>query len=374
MGDEVVNGARAQTDGSTRVSFSDLVRAHYAWDKRAHDAPAPGSKETDSQRSQEQDSGARGTFDDKLRRFENDAGRITEAYWCRKGASAVALTKKRVSVPGRLGGLGARSSDEYHLFRVTDWVTSDTGEIPNVLHECDVLAIKAATGLEGLPQAVVMQWLQAVESHVLGFIERHGDLAPTRAEMRSFIARQRAELTRIEDYYQRAGEKRARMHYVSGMLVGVPILAVLAGLLVALLVPFGAPGLETDAMRAFYVALAGGGIGAVVSVLMRMSRGEGFTIDHELGSRGVFRLGIYRPLIGAVSAVAVYFLVQTPLLSIDNDTRSFQYYAILGFLAGFSERWTRVTLSGAMRTVDGDGSSERSSANRAANGDPPFRQ
>jgi hypothetical protein len=367
MGDEVVHGATAQSDGPTRVSFSEVVRAHYAWDQKAKDLSATESNWKASQEAYE-------AFDKKLRQFENDAGQIIEAYWCRKEASAVALTKKLMPMRGRLGGSRSQAESEYRLFRVSDWVTSDAGEIPNLLHECDVLAIKAANGIEGLPQAVVMQWLQAVESHLLGFIERHGDLATTKSDMRSFIEHERAELRRIEEYYQRAGEKRARMHYVSGMLVGVPILAVLAALLVPLLLPFDAQGLETDAMRAFYVALAAGGIGAVVSVLMRMSRGEGFTIDHELGSRGVFRLGIYRPLIGAVSGVAVYFLVQTPLLAISEGTRTFQYYAIVAFLAGFSERWTQVTLSGAMRTVDDGEAKEPSRPNAAANGGTPAGQ
>jgi len=36
-----------------------------------------------------------------------------------------------------------------------------------------------------------MLWLQAVESHLLGFIERHRDLATTKSDMRSFIERER---------------------------------------------------------------------------------------------------------------------------------------------------------------------------------------
>jgi hypothetical protein len=368
MSDEVVHGATAESDGTTRVSFSDVVRAHYAWDRQAKDFSAT---ESSRRASQEAHAHARDAFDEKLRLFEHDSGQIIDAYWCRKQASAVALTRKRVPMRGRRGGISSRAEDEYRLFRVSDWVTSDDSEIPDLLHECDVLAIKAAHGIEGLPQAVVMQWLQAVESHLLGFIERHRDGVPTKSEMRAFINHERAELRRIEDYYQRSGEKRARMHYVSGMLLGVPILAVLAALLVPLLLPFGAQGLDTPGMRGFYVALAAGGIGAVVSVLMRMSRGEGFTIDHELGSRGVFRLGIYRPLIGAISGVAVYFLVQTPLLSVSDHTRTFQYYAILAFLAGFSERWTQVVLSGAMRTVGGEDPKDPPPPNAAANGGVP---
>ena len=322
-------------DTPTHVSFSDVVRAHWAWDKQ------------NGEHSRE-------AFDEKVKRFERDEGEIVEAYWCRKDASAVALTRKRVT-RGRLGPIGERHEDEYHLFRVSDWVTGEGGEIPNLLHECDVLAIKAATGLEGIQQAVAMQWLQSVEAHLLGFIERHREAEPTKGETQRFVARQRGELSRIEDYYQSAGEKRARVYYVNGMLLGgVTALGIVGVLLGFILQAFGAPSLETQSMRDFYVAYAAGGVGAVVSVLMRMSRGDRFTIDHELGSRGVFRLGAFRPLIGAVSGVAVYFLVQTRLLSIDPDARTLAYYAILGFLAGFSERWTQVILSGAMRTVSGD--------------------
>src|SRR5215208_1433651 len=156
MGDEVVHGATAQGEGPTTVSFSDVVRAHYAWDHHAKDLSATEPSSKDSQQAY---SSARDAFDKKLRQFETDAGEIIDAYWCRKEASAVALTKKRVPMRGRLGRIRTRGQDEYRLFRVSDWVTSEAGEIPNLLHECDVLAIKAAHGLEGLPQAVVMQWL-----------------------------------------------------------------------------------------------------------------------------------------------------------------------------------------------------------------------
>jgi hypothetical protein len=322
-------------DDATKVSFSDVVRAHFAWDQQARED-------------------VREAFDDKVRRFERDEGEIIDAYWCRKDASAVALTRKRIT-RGRLGPIGEREANEYRLFRVSDWVTADAGEIPNLLHECDVLAIKAANGLEGIQQAVAMQWLQAVESHLLGFIERHRDEEPSRGETQRFVARQRVELSRIEDYYQSAGEKRARVYYVNGMLLGgVTTLAIAGVLLYLVLTLFGAPSLDSDSMRDFYVAFASGGVGAVVSVLMRMSRGDKFRVDHELGSRGVFRLGAFRPLIGAVSGVAVYFLANTRFLSIDPDARTLSYYAILGFLAGFSERWTQVILSGAMRTVSGE--------------------
>lgn len=342
MPEESAHGPPGEANGSDRVSFSDLARAHYRWDQR-------------------EDAEARSVFAETLKTFEESQGEIVDAYWCRMDASAVALTKKPAVDRGR-GRLEGPAADEYRLFRVSDWVTAGTGEIPDLLHDCDVLAIKAASGLTGIPQAVVMQWLHSVESHVLGFIERHRDDPPTKEETRAFAAREHHELARIEEYYQRAGEKAAKLQYVHGMvLIGVPVLIAIGVVLSPLLALFGSTRLDDEGMQTFYAAFAAGGIGAVVSVLMRMSSGK-FTIDHELGRSGVRYLGMYRPLIGAVSGIVIYFLVQTPLLAIDEDTRTFEFYAVIAFLAGFSERWTRVTLTGAMRTVDDDEPSEQSAS------------
>ena len=336
------NSVHGTTNGSTpsRISFSDVVRAHHTWDRQP-------------------DEEARATFGERLQGFEAECGELVDAYWCRRDASAVALTRKTTR-RRRLGGLaGIDEDEEYRLHRVSDWVTTETPAIADLLHECDVLALKAAKGLDGIPQAVAMQWLHTVEAHVLGFIERHGDDPPTQREAERFAARQRAELSGIEDYYHRAGDTRGRLRYVEGMLFfGVPLTIALAVLFVPLLALFGATSLRTDDVRAFYASLAAGAIGAVVSVLMRMSRGSRFTIDHELGRRGVRELGAYRPLIGAVSGVVVHFLVQTPLLPVDPGTKTFPFYAVVAFLAGFSERWTRVTLGGAMRTVGGEAREE----------------
>jgi hypothetical protein len=333
------NGTGNGAAGADRISFSDVVRAHKAWDDR-------------------QDEASRKLFCERLQAFEAECGSVVDAYWCRRDASAVALTRKTAEhqrLRARLGG----AEDEYRLHRVSDWVTGATPAIADLLHDCDVLALKAGKGLEGIPQAVVMQWLHSVEAHVLGFIERSGADAPTAAELQRFTARQRAELERIEDYYQSAGDTRGRLRYVEGMLLfGVPAMVVLAALLAPVLALFGAPSVSDATVRGFYASMAAGAIGAVVSVLMRMSRGTRFTIDHELGRRGVRELGAYRPLIGAVSGIVVHFLVQTPLLPVESDTRTFEFYAVVAFLAGFSERWTRVTLGGAMRTVGGGAEDE----------------
>jgi len=86
-------------------------------------------------------------------------------------------------------------------------------------------------------------------------------------------------------------------------------------------------------------------------VMMRMSGRGSFAIDHELSRWEVMVVGAYRPLIGSVSGIVVYFLVQTPLVPIEQTALTLPFFVVVAFLAGFSERWTRVVLSGAMRTI-----------------------
>jgi hypothetical protein len=329
--------AATNGNGTVRVSFSELVRAHHQWDR----SDDPAAAEPVYRR-----------FRQLLDDFEASAGEIVNAYWCREQASAVALTRREIVRKGHLRG--PRRRLEYRLHRVSDWVTGETHEIADLLHDCDILAIKAAHSLESVPRAVVMQWLLLVESHLLGFIERHRSHAPTPDEVKRFAASERAELRRIEEYYFRAGEKKARMRYVEGMLgFGIVILVAVALATAGALALFGALDLESTGVREFFASAAAGGIGAVISVLMRMSgRGE-FVIDHELSRWEVTLVGSYRPLIGSVSGIVVYFLFQTPLVPIEPTALSLPLYVVVAFLAGFSERWTRMVLSGAMRTVAG---------------------
>jgi hypothetical protein len=255
-------------DVGTRVSFSDVARAHYEWDARTDGA---GER-------------ARREFERKLELFEaGSRSELVEAYWCRKRASAVALAQIEEvpdsSLRRRLRRfVRGQVAPEFRLYRETDWLTGDFNKLADLLHECDVLAVKAIYGLEGFQQALVMQWLLKVESHVLGYIEwRHPPDLPqpvreqaqlgraaaaaaakaqpvdkkreleerkrrtaVMAQLDSFYLRVMRELNKIEDYYQAAGEKRARLNYVEGMLfagtLAVTVAAVAAG---ALLSVFG---------------------------------------------------------------------------------------------------------------------------------------
>jgi hypothetical protein len=107
-------------------------------------------------------------------------------------------------------------------------------------------------------------------------------------------------------------------------------------------------------METFFICYVSGGLGAIISVLTRMSSGN-FHLDYEVGRPTIRRLGSFRPFIGAVFGIAVYFLIRSGLFSRihppTDQLKAFFFFAIFAFLAGFNERWTKVLLGDAERTL-----------------------
>ena len=73
------SGSIVETNGNGHVSFSELVRAHHEWD-------AGGAHAADGDIDRR--------YRELLATFEAGAGEIVDAYWCRRVASAVALTRR----------------------------------------------------------------------------------------------------------------------------------------------------------------------------------------------------------------------------------------------------------------------------------------
>jgi hypothetical protein len=326
--------------GQTGASlFPELVWAHFRWEQQLHGRRTPDPTLDDDYRA-------------KLEEFERAEGPIVSAYWSTYRASATALTDKNET--GFLHRVLGEDDSVMRFHRVTDWATREAGPIADVLYRCDGLAIRVSQVLRGPSERIAMQLIAAVANHLLGFVDRK-DGQPTKAEAGRVARDQTRELERIEAYYDRAGTKAGRIVYFWGMMAGVLSLLAIMTLLalffwiISLWDKTHTPGLEL-----FFAAFSAGAVGAVVSVLQRMSSRTGaFRIDYEVGRSAIVRLGSFRPLIGAVSGVAIYFLLAGGLLKTqppDGD-KAFFYYGSLAFLAGFSERWTNVMLGGAERMI-----------------------
>jgi hypothetical protein len=319
---------------SGAISFSELVRAHYEWEKEdCHDGAADAR------------------YRAKLTSFQESEGALIHAYWATRRPSAVGLTVKE---GGWFVSLLNDHDAKIRLHRVTDWLAPEA-KLAELLHHCDTLAIKVSEVLRGTPERIAKQWLFAVESHLLGFIERTRGKAEAE-EITATYNSQADELIQIERYYASAGEKAARIVYFWGMIVGVAFAATVGFALAGVLWRTGwfnqPQRLRTET---FFVCFIAGGIGAVVSVLMRMSSNK-FQVDYEVGRSTIRRLGSFRPFIGAVFGMALYFLFRSGISQVSVPSappKTVFFFGILAFLAGFNERWTNVLFGKAELTIAG---------------------
>ena len=331
QGDTTWDGAEQTTAETGAALFPQLVWAHYQWERKLHSNGAA-------------DAALEQTYRQKLSDFQRREGQVEQVYWSTRDASAVAMTVKP-GRPLRLKGLGLRDEDDVvRLHRVTDWATRGAPRIADLLHECDLLAMRVSQVLRGTTEQIALRWILGIEMHLLGFLER--DDTPDRKAEAELVAVQRRKLAECEAYYHRAASKSGRIVYVSGMLIGL-WLAALFGLLIGFLL--WAAGVGDDRLT-ILICYGAGSIGALVSALSRMSRAEHgrFNIDFELGRPLLRRLGVYRPFLGGAIGVALFFLLASGLLDIQvDDAQKPYYYGFFAFLAGFSERFAAVVLGAA---------------------------
>jgi hypothetical protein len=319
-------------------TFPDVVWAHFQWDTQRRHPPEDGKLDPTLEQRYRQ----------ALKAFEEEHGPIVNVYWSQTDASAVAVTVKPT---GRL------HFDEMRFHRVTDWVTRSTPAIPDALNRCETLAMKAQEVLRGTSEQITIQWLYSVASHLLGFIERSGG-KPHEAQAEHAAKDAQAELQKLEAYYDLAGMKAGRIVYTGGMVigaVGLLALGIITALVLWIFTAFESPsiGIET-----FFACYAAGALGAIVSVMARMASARNeWIVDYEVGRPALRFLGGARPVVGAIFGLAMYFIVKAGLLQIAPTSKenSFYWYTSLAFLAGFSERFTKVLGDSADKVMAGGG-------------------
>jgi len=296
-------------------SFTELVYAHYAWwHELRNDAPTAASD----------------AYHQLLARFERTHGKIVHSFWCTHLESAVALTERRARFWWQ------RSRWVFH--RESDWATKGCPEIAAQLHRCDELAVRARTVLTGVRQRICLQLVTASAAHLLSLVDSstsHGE-----AHTAEFLKSERATLDDTEAYYRQAANGQAQIVYFAGMATVAALISAIAGIALA----FG--------WMNGVAALIAGAIGAVVSVVQRINAGA-FELDYDVGRPYAFFLGGLRPLIGGAFALALTFaftsgILHLPVGSQDAEANHKLAVFVVGFLAGFSERWAQDTLTTAL--------------------------
>jgi hypothetical protein len=298
-------------------SFTELVYAHHDW-WRARQAGTP-------------DQAAEAAYDSVLAAFQAHHGQIVRAYWCSEVESAVALTEQK-----RLGGLRA---PVFGFHRESDWATKTAPEVASELHRCDELAVRANAVLTGVRQRICLELVVSCAAHLLSLVDTRagfGDDEKTKAA----VAHERAEMKKVKAYYCEAANGQAQLVYFGGIATVMAAIAAFAALWLSL--SWAAP----------VAALAAGSVGAVVSVIQRINSGT-FELDYDVGAPYAFFLGGLRPLIGGAFGMAITFAFNGGLLHVpvaQGTSTSDQRLAllVLGFLAGFSERWAQDTLTSVL--------------------------
>jgi hypothetical protein len=350
------NGASAppSDDRDQSVSFAELVHAH-----------------TERQRELASGKIKAGPWEQEYRRrlnaFKGEHGPFVDAYWCRFESSGVAITDR---VERQARNFWRRDSI-MRLHAATDWRTAHAPRIAAMLHDWETLGIRAAEVLRGTSEKIALQQIYAASSRLLGLIDRKRPRAPSEGVMRQLERLHARELRDVTRYYQRAAENQARIVYFQGMAWGAALLALLVG--AAFLLGWALGWLDPGevGVQVFFVTIAMGATGAILSVMTRMAKAHGFNVDYEVGRKPTRFLGALRPWIGAMFALALYIAIKGGVVSVFPDateTETVSFYAAIAFLAGFSERWAKVLIGGAT----GGGDDRRDDAARPRAGGAPI--
>jgi hypothetical protein len=321
-----------------RVTFNDVARAWFhVCDERISDAQRADCAQL---------------YADLLAAFGEQRGRVMTTHFCRDVRIAAALTdighaagsgeswQDRPEMKKRFSGNAASNAALHIEYGLGDAVDNGAREI---LVDCVDLHYRAIEFLTPKPRKICLQKVMNVVTATLGILEGRRCAGLSATLEPEEIACLKDFLTQAEQYYERSAQRQAQIEYLVGMACG------LALLVVALLVLAAASHTHIKMQPLLFTPLAAG-LGAFVSVLSRITRGQ-LDLVGEAGRTNLRVLGLIRPLLGALFGAAIYVLLAGGLLMIEppqTGARSQLFFYIgIAFLAGFSERFAQDTVARA---------------------------
>lgn len=327
---------REKVEAPGEITFPELVWAHHLREKELHHG---GGEAYDGPAEQR--------YRAFRKQFEHLHGRIVDEYWCSDEASAAVVTIKEAVRPLRWLG----KDPAVRIYCATNWKTRELPvAVAELVHECEALGMRAREVLRSTAQRLVTKRLFSVTAYMLGVTDGG---KPSDADVEPALASARNEVDDIRAEYVTAATRSAQVVYFWGMVSGLGWLAVLS---VAVLPLLAGLSVADSTLEAFYGCAAAGALGAMVSVVARMTSSS-FAVEYDVGRPTLRRLGAFRPLVGSVFGVVIYFALASGLVHIEVPTgdRRFAFFAVFAFIAGFSERFVRDTLDGVEASVGGGG-------------------
>ena len=252
-------------------------------------------------------------------RFERTNGRIVRWYMSREVFAAAVLTD-RDDITVTLGRQLRPGSEQ----------------LVDLLRRCQQVAYSSWHRLTPFDRRQCQNMIFSVIEEALRLLD-----SKEKVESGGCLRALTKRLNEAEEFMLRCATRRAQGKYLKGMLGGTLITGALVGAVALVLID--GDDLTRLAGQLLLVATAGA-VGAVVSVLWRMTSGSFRmnlpTLSHEMKGTDVRLMAALRPVIGLVFALAMIVLVMGAVIPVDKQSGETQtaLFAGIGFLAGFSER------------------------------------
>lgn len=273
--------------------------------------------------------------------FEQKYGRITHMYV--NGKDGVILTS------------------QHQLF--LEYAIKKDAKVEHLLMRCDQMAIEAKRLLQGGDLKACSQILYVAAKSLLCIKKENNALfneaksiskETTECDTNSWQSLTLIEehLDYAEKYHRRAALLSAQRYNVSGMVPSI--------FLILLVLLFRDRIVPVQFSTELLASIFGGGLGAAVSIMWRMSHGNS-NVKYETGRVATSLAGFFRPLLGAIFGAVLYAFIQSNLLPLEVaaevETLVFSYFSF-GFLAGFSERWAPDMLTITTDRLPGNGGAQ----------------
>ena len=271
-------------------------------------------------------------------------------------------------------------SGDYCVVRTpTDFFVVNPGDVADLVYAFEELFYDAQRLLISEDRERYCRSAYEALTYVLGAAVRHdnaqksaatADVKATNEARKDAGETSRRQLMAARVDLVKAAKRQATTWYLVGMVGGILGLFPLGLLAYWGLVFADLTGLSRGL---FLMTLASGGVGAIISVLTRVtSEKSKLKIDHEAGRILLMLFGTFRPIIGGVFGALMYLLSiggLLPIASSGAEANEAGFLAVVAFASGFSERFAQDMLTTRVK-VDDD-SEETPTPEKATPPTPP---
>jgi hypothetical protein len=240
---------------------------------------------------------------------------------------------------------------------IPDWITERLLDCRNLQTEIrQVLGPPNSRVCTEMLFGLIVQLLRQADAHVKACKSETGPATKLAADAGQLVYEQ--QLVSARSFYVRAALRVAQNRYFAGMLLGVLFLVLAVVAMLGLQMTAFRWTLIEDDVQILVASLLVGGLGAMVSVMQRLTKGQ-LQLPYRASKTEMVLYGFFRPLIGAVFGTLLFVVLRAGLISVAgappavDAQRLLYFYVALAFFAGFSERWAQDVLSASGVKLEG---------------------